>query len=66
MDTGTETKAELDLLWGSDAIAQAIGRKPRITGYLLEKGFIPAKKVGGRWCASRQKLREFFEQTEAA
>ena len=65
MDNNAETKADLDLIWGGDAIAEAIGRKQRITFRLLETGAIPAKKVGGRWCVSRKKLVEFFEREMA-
>ncbi|MBZ9736178.1 DNA-binding protein [Mesorhizobium sp. CA18] len=57
----TNPENELGLIWGSPAIAQAIGRKQRITAYMLEKGEIPgAKIVSGQWVISRHKLREFF------
>lgn len=45
-----------DLVWGASAIGRAIGRSERAVFYLLEKGVLPAKRVGGRWVASRQKL----------
>jgi hypothetical protein len=46
-----------DLLWGAAAIAAVIGRSPRATFYMLESGgLLPARKVGGRWVASRRKL----------
>jgi hypothetical protein len=55
------TKTDLDLIWGSPAIARAINRKQRITAYMLEKGEIPgAKIVHGQWVISRHKLREAF------
>ena len=50
-----------DLLWGVDSIADEIGRTPRQVYYLLEGGQLPAQKIGGRWCASRARLRKFFE-----
>lgn len=53
-------KTEIDLIWGGEEISKVIGRTPRITFALLEKGELPAKKVGGRWVASRQKLIDFF------
>lgn len=54
-------KSDLDLIWGSPAIARAINRKQRITAYMLEKGEIPgATKVLGQWVISRRKLREKF------
>lgn len=60
------TKADLDLIWGGDAIAREIGRKPRITFHMLENDQIPgAKKVCGRWCIARRKLREAFGLEDA-
>lgn len=57
----------LDLLWGAEAIAGAIGVTTRRAFTLLEGGQIPAKKVGGRWVADRAALRGFFlEAREAA
>ena len=50
----------IDLVWGAEEIAKLIGRSPRITFHLLEKGEIPAKKVGGRWVAERGQLIRFF------
>ncbi|WP_311272132.1 MULTISPECIES: helix-turn-helix domain-containing protein [unclassified Rhizobium] len=63
MTNNTETK-QLDLLWGAEEIAQAIGRSRRSTFDMLDKGQLPAKKVNGRWVIERSKLVEFF--TEAA
>lgn len=57
MATTTES---LDLIWGAEAIAQLIGRTPRVTFHLLTTGAIPAKKVGDRWVAERSKLIAFF------
>ncbi|MGB3338281.1 MAG: DNA-binding protein [Devosia sp.] len=51
----------LDLLWGATAIAAVIGKTPRATFHLLEKGQIPSVKIGAQWVASRKKLREHFE-----
>ncbi|WP_105370614.1 hypothetical protein [Neorhizobium huautlense] len=56
--SGNESK--MDLIWGGEEIAKVIGRTARITFALLEKGEIPAKKVGGRWVAERSKLVAFF------
>ena len=55
----------LDIVWGAEEIAKIIGRTPRQTFGLLDNGQLPAKKVGGRWVASRKKLREFFEEVSA-
>jgi hypothetical protein len=53
-------KNDLDLLWGAEAIGKALDVNPRKAFHLLEKKAIPAKKVGGRWVASRRGLRRFF------
>jgi hypothetical protein len=55
-----EPPASLDLVWGADAIAAAIGRSPRQTFHMLDSGQLPAKKVGNRWVAERGKLIRFF------
>jgi hypothetical protein len=47
-----------DLVWGCSAIAETIGRDERATFHLLKRQLLPAKRVGGRWCASRRKLIE--------
>lgn len=54
MDDKTEG---LDLVWGARAIGELIGRNPRQAFYLLEKGELPAKRVGALWVASRAALR---------
>jgi hypothetical protein len=52
----------LDLLWGATAIAAMIGKTRRATFHLLENGQIPARKIGNQWVASKQKLRQHFEE----
>jgi len=47
-----------DVLWGAAEIGGAIGKAARATFHLLEAGHLPARKIGGRWCASRRKLLE--------
>lgn len=49
-----------DLVWGASAIAKLIGRTDRQTFHLLSSGELPAKRVGGRWVASKTKLIAFF------
>jgi hypothetical protein len=51
----------LDLIWGAASIAAAIGKTKRATFHLLERGVIPARKIGNQWCASRRKLQAHFE-----
>jgi hypothetical protein len=55
-----ELEQKMDLIWGGEEIAKVIGRTPRVAFALLEKGVLPAKKVGGRWVAERSKLIAFF------
>ncbi|RWX74452.1 DNA-binding protein [Neorhizobium lilium] len=57
-----EAENKMDLIWGGEEIAKVIGRSPRITFHLLEKGELPAKKVGGRWVAERGQLVAFFRE----
>ncbi len=52
---------DFTLVWGAAAIGREIGRTPRQSFYLLEKGFIPsAQKIGTQWVASRQGLHKTF------
>jgi hypothetical protein len=46
-----------DLVWGGEGIAQEINRTTRQAFHMLENGLLPARKVGGVWCASRTALR---------
>ena len=55
-------KNDLDLLWGAEAIGHALDINARKAFHLLEKKAIPAKKVGGRWVASRRGLHKFFAE----
>lgn len=58
---------DLDLIWGAEEIAKAMGRTTRATFHMLESGEItPAKQIGRRWVVSRRRLREFFESGAAA
>jgi hypothetical protein len=64
MDLKPDGKPEeigLDLLWGAAPIAKELGLNRRQAYYLLESGVVAgARKVGGRWCASRAGLRRNF------
>lgn len=53
----TEPATE-DIVWEVGNIAKVIGRTERQTFHLLNSEALPAKKVGGRWVASRRKLLE--------
>ncbi|MCC6890510.1 MAG: DNA-binding protein [Hyphomicrobiales bacterium] len=46
-----------DILWGIPAIAKFIGRTPRQVSFLIQKGDLPAKKLGPRTiCARKSEL----------
>jgi hypothetical protein len=51
-----------ELLWGAEAIGAALNINARRAFYLLETKAIPAKKIGGRWVASRTGLRRFLAE----
>jgi hypothetical protein len=52
-----EESNHTDLLWGADEIARAIGRTSRQVHHILIKRQLKsARKVGGKWVASRQAL----------
>lgn len=53
----------LDIIWGAKAIAEALNLTNRQAFYMLERGALPVKKVGGKWCADRDELRKFFKPT---
>ena len=55
-----EDSDRLDLVWGAEAIAKELNVTVRRAFYLLERGELPAKKVGGRWVAARRRLRSLF------
>lgn len=61
-----EPSASIDLVWGAAEIGKEIKRKPRQTFHMLEKGLLPARKVGNQWVAERGKLRAFFLEGEQA
>jgi hypothetical protein len=62
-----EQNADLahDLLRGVSAISQFTGDSPRRTYYLIERKLLPVFRHGGKWCARRSTLREFFRKLEA-
>jgi hypothetical protein len=50
------------IIWGAKNIAAAINTTTKRAFNLLERGALPAKKVGGRWCTTRRHLRNHFEE----
>lgn len=54
------------LIWGASKIAELLGVTTRRCFYMLESGQLPARKIGGRWVAERERLMEFFVDDEEA
>ncbi len=54
-----------DVLIGNKAIAAEIGIDERKCFYWLQRGYIPAQKVGGTWTATRSRLRRHFQRERA-
>lgn len=48
-------------LWGAKAIGDELGLPERKTFYLLEKGLLPARKIGRIWVSTRKELRARVE-----
>jgi hypothetical protein len=47
-------------VWGATAIAEFIRVSKRRAFYLLERGQLPARKVGATWQSTRGELRDFL------
>jgi hypothetical protein len=60
-----KTDRELDLIWGVNAIAKAIGRTDRQTFHMVSNGELPARKIGSRWVIERSKLVAHFTEDAA-
>lgn len=50
------------VLWGAEEIGKVVNRTRRQTFALLEAGLLPARKVGGRWMATRANLIAFLSE----
>jgi len=62
----TEPALSNDVLWGCTAIATEINRPEHITFRLLQRGLIPAEKMGAIWVTTRTRLRAHFNGKQAA
>lgn len=65
METATDKIEAPDLLWGAEEISKVIGRTVTQTQYLLRTGKLPAKRVGERYVASKQKLIAYLLEDAA-
>jgi hypothetical protein len=52
-----EAAPDHDIIWGATSIANEINVSRRKAFYLLERGLIPAKKIGDSWVSTRSALR---------
>jgi hypothetical protein len=57
-----EPKIASDLLWGVEAIAKEIGMPVRKVYWQLERGTLPAGKIGNTWVGSRQTLGRHLQE----
>jgi hypothetical protein len=53
-------------VWGAEPIAAKTGVSLRKAYYLLEKGLIPARKVGSSWQTTEGELEDFLLGRPAA
>jgi hypothetical protein len=44
------------VLWGAESIGAALNLTARQAFHLLERGHLPATKIGGRWASTKRKL----------
>ena len=58
-DTPNEGNS-LELIWGADAIGDAIGKNARQTFHMLQAGTIPACKVEKNWSSEYNDLRNYL------
>ncbi len=49
-----------DLIWGAQGLAAELNIPLDKANYLIRRGYVRAKKIGGLWAFSRQQLREQF------
>jgi hypothetical protein len=47
-------------VWGAEGISEILGVPLRKGFYLLEKGLVPARKVGGSWQSTEGELEDFL------
>lgn len=56
-----QPSSRMDLIWGIGDIAKVIDKSFNATAHMLNKGQIPARKVGERWVIERGELIAFFK-----
>jgi hypothetical protein len=59
--------SDLDIpIWGVKAIAAASNLTLRQTYHALERGYLPASKVGRKWFTTPRRLRALFAGDQSA
>ena len=61
----TQDADKADLLYGVPAIARQLSLGDRQVYHLIDKGSLPAFKIGGRICARRSTLTQWLADLEA-
>jgi hypothetical protein len=56
-DETQATKIQSDVLWGAADIGREIGLDRQSTYHLLNKGLLPAHRLGRRWVSTKDLLR---------
>jgi hypothetical protein len=54
------TENRLKPIWGAEKISEILGVPLRKGFYLLERGRVPARKVGGCWQSTQGELEDFL------
>jgi hypothetical protein len=62
----SDTSFADDLLRGVPEIAEFLDEQERRVYYLLDRGLLPAGKLGDRWVASKAALRQHFAKLTGA
>lgn len=65
MQTTEQQTETFEPVWGGSAIARVLGTTDQQAFYILTRGLIPAKKIGGRWVADRNELIKFMKTPDA-
>jgi len=47
-------------VWGAKNIGKFIGKPERQTFHMLEKGLLPARKIGGIWTSTEDELEDLL------
>jgi hypothetical protein len=56
-NTPSRTIQDDTLIWGADRIAAEVGLDRAAAYHLLNRGLLPAQKVGRKWATTRDRLR---------